>query len=242
MAVFIAVLDDDPADRKQSERLLSRERDERAKHGEIIYYDSYGSEEALLPYFMKYDLFLIDVTRTSRDGMMVAVDLLRKGADGKIILYYDKIDYRARYGDEEGISFIPKPMWQRDFSRLIDIAASEHASKPAKIELRSDKETAYVRNDEIIYATYQGYYVAVALTGNRSFHAMTDMAAFCGLLDSDEFMILNKNSVINMGHVVSRDGNSFKMTDGAVLRFRIFDKKAITKQYAEYAERKKDKG
>ena len=87
MAVFIAVLDDDPADRKQSERLLSRERDERIKNGEVIYYDSYGSEEALLPYFMKYDLILIDVTKTTRDGMMVAVDLLRKKADGKIVLW-----------------------------------------------------------------------------------------------------------------------------------------------------------
>lgn len=241
MAVFIAVLDDDPADRKQSERLLSRERDERAKNGEIIYYDSYGSEEALLPYFMKYDLILIDVTATTRDGMMVAVDLLRKGADAKIVLYYDKIDYRARYGDEEGIAFIPKPLWQRDFSRLIDTASSVHASKSAKIELRNDKDTAYVRSEEIIYATYQGYYVAVALTENRSFHALTEMSAFCSLLDPDEFMILSRNSVINMGHVVSKAGNSFKMSDGAVMRFGVFDKKAITKQYAEYAERKKNK-
>ena len=52
MAVFIAILDDDPADRKQSERLLDRERDARAGKGEVIYYDSYGSEEALLPYFL----------------------------------------------------------------------------------------------------------------------------------------------------------------------------------------------
>ncbi len=239
MAVFIAVLDDDPADRKQSERLLSRERDERVKKGEVIYYDSYGSEEALLPYFMKYDLILIDVTKTTRDGMMVAVDLLRKGAEGKIVLYYDKIDYRAKYGDEEGISFIPKPLWQRDFSRLIDIAHSVHLSKPTRIELRSDKDTIYVRYDEILYATSQVYYVAVALTENRSFHAMTDLSGFCSLLDPDEFMILNKTTVINMGHVISREGRSFKMSDGAVMRFGIFDKKAITKQYAEYAERKK---
>ena len=85
MAVFIAILDDDPADRKQSERLLSRERDERIKKGEVIYYDTYGSEEALLPYFIKYDLFLIDVTKTTRDGMMVAVDLRNRGAEGKLM-------------------------------------------------------------------------------------------------------------------------------------------------------------
>lgn len=240
MAVFIAVLDDDPADRKQAERLLSRERDERIKNGEVIYYDSYGSEEALLPYFMKYDLFLIDVTATLRDGMMVAVDLRRRGAEGKIILYYDKIDYQARYGDEEGISFMRKPLWQRDFSRLIDIAGEVHASKKPHIELRGDNETLYVTKDEILYATFIDYYVAVALTGDRSFHVMCDMTSFCGSLDPEEFLIVSSKTVINMSHVVSTRGTTFKMADGAVIKFSLFDKKAITKSYAEFAERRRD--
>ncbi|MBQ9606741.1 MAG: LytTR family transcriptional regulator DNA-binding domain-containing protein [Lachnospiraceae bacterium] len=239
MAVFIALLDDDPADRKQSERLLSRERDERVKKGEVIYYDSYGSEEALLPSFMKYDLFLIDVTGTTRDGMMVAVDLKNRGAEGKIILYYDKIDYRAKYGDEEGISFMQKPLWQKDFSRLIDIAREVHENKTPRIELRGDKDTIYVTKDEIIYAVEQGYYVAVALTGNRSFHVLTDMVTFYGMLDPKEFAATSRTSVINMNHVVSSKGTSFKMADGAVIKFSLLDKKAITKKYEEFAKDKR---
>ncbi|MBQ7583557.1 MAG: response regulator [Lachnospiraceae bacterium] len=238
MSVFIAVLDDDPADRKQSERLLSRERDERIKNGEVIYYDSYGSEEALLPYFMKYDLFLIDVTTTTRDGMMVAVDLLRRGAEGKIVLYYDKIDYRAKYGDEEGISFMPKPLWQRDFSKLIDEACSAHKNRKPRVELRGEKGTEYVTNDEILYAVPRDYYVAVALSGDRVYHAMTDMSSFYASLDQDEFLVLSGNRVVNMGQVVSVNGNSFRMPDGAVIRFGLLEKKSITRKYAEYAERK----
>lgn len=241
MAVFIAVLDDDPADRKQSERLLSRERDERAKDGEVIYYDLYGSEEAMLPYFMKYDLFLIDVTKTTRDGMMVAVDLLRRGAEGKMILYYDKIDYRRKYGDEEGISFLQKPLWQRDYKKILDAAILAHQSRGSLVELRGDKETLYVKNEEILYATVQDYYVAVALSGDRSFHLLCDLSSFYYSLDQDEFMVLSKNAVINMGHVLSSSGTSFKMSDGAVLKYSIFDKKAITKRYAEFAERKREK-
>ena len=239
MSVFIALLDDDPADRKQSERLLSREREERLKNGDIIYYDSYGSEEALLPYFMKYDLFLIDVTKTTRVGMMVAADLKNRGAEGKIVLYYDKIDYREKYGDEEGIAFIPKPLWQRDFSRLVDMAIKIHETKPPRVELRGDKGTIYVSKDEIIYAVEQGYYMAVALTGDRSFHAMVDIAGFYESLASPEFMITSKNTFINMNHVISGGGTSFKMSDGAVIKFSILDKRAITKKYAEFAKGKK---
>ncbi|MCR5746230.1 MAG: hypothetical protein K6G03_00800 [Lachnospiraceae bacterium] len=238
MAVFIALLDDDPADRKQSERLLSRERDERVKNGEVIYYDSYGSEEALLPYFIKYDLFIIDVTKTTRDGMMVAVDLLRRGAEGKIVLYYDKIDYRKKYGDEEGISFMEKPLWQRDFSKLIDIAAKVHETKITRVELRGDKDTIYVRRDEVLYAVKKDYYTAIALTEDRSFHVTGDILSVFGAFDSDEFMFTSKNCFINMNHVVSTSSLSFKMTDGAVIKFSIFDKKAITKTYGEFARAK----
>lgn len=239
MAVVIAVLDDDPAARKQAERLLSREKDERLKKGEVIYYDSYGSEEALLPYFMKYDLFLIDVTSAARDGMMVAVDLLKKNPEGRIVLCYDKIDYRAKYGDEEGISFLPKPLWQKDYAGLIDGVIVLHSSRKPRIELRGDKDTLYVTDDELLYAVPMKYYVAVALSGDRSFHAMTDMASFYSHLDPEEFMVISGNRVLNMGKVVSCSGRSFKMSDGAVIRFGFLEKKAIIKRYAEYAERKK---
>ena len=238
MSVFIALLDDDPADRKQSERLLSRERDERVKRGEVIYYDSFGSEDALLPSFMKYDLFLIDVTHTTRDGMMVAVDLLRRGAEGKIVLYYDKIDYRSKYGDEEGISFLPKPLWQRDFARLIDLAGKAHENRTPRIELRGDKDTIYVTKDEIIYAIDKGYYIAVALTGDRSFHAYTDMLTFYKSLDPGVFAATSRTSVINMNHVISSKGTSFKMSDGAIIRFSLLDKRSITRKYAAFAKEK----
>ena len=242
MAVFIALLDDDPADRKQSERLLSRERDERVRKGEVIYYDSYGSEEAMLPYFTKYDLFLIDVTKTLRDGMMVAVDLLRRGAEGRIILYYDKIDYRAKYGDEEGISFMPKPLWQRDFAKLVDIAAYVHEHKVPRIELKGKSDTVYAARDEILYAVEHGYYTAVALSEDRSFHVMSDIYTFFKTLGSSEFIFTSKTTVINMNHVASSAGNSFRMSDGAVIKFSMIDKRAITRKYADFAMSKKNSG
>lgn len=238
MATFIAILDDDPADRKQSERLLGRVRDERVKNGEVIYFDSYGSEEALLPYFTKYDLILIDVTRTTRDGMMVAVDLLRKGAEGNIVLYYDKIDYRAKYGDEDGISFIPKPLWQRDFSRLVDFAQKLHESKPPRVELRGETDTIYVAKDDIIYVTAQSYYCAAALTGDRSHHVNDKITSLYDNINSEDFIFVNQKCFINMNHVVSSGSNSFKMSDGAVIKFSLFDKRAITKAYARYAAKK----
>ena len=48
MGTYIAVCDDNMADRKQMERLLGRESDIRLNDTGVLYIDSYGSEDALL--------------------------------------------------------------------------------------------------------------------------------------------------------------------------------------------------
>ena len=136
MAVFIAICDDDPADRKQFERLLSREKDARLKNDEVIYFDTYGSEEALLPYFMKYDLFLIDISLCSRDGMMVATDLKNRGAEGLMILCASSIDYEAKYGADDDVIYMKKPLYQRDFKAIVDMAANLRSKRIPRLELR----------------------------------------------------------------------------------------------------------
>ena len=149
MSVFIAILDDNPADRKQSERLLSRERDVRVKNNEVIYFDTYGSRDAILPFCTKYDLFLIDISQSSPDGFMTAVDLRHHGAAGRMVLASSKIDYRSRYKEHEDFIFIEKPLVQKHFTELVDIAKEHRAKQPLRIELRGEKDTMLVTKDEI---------------------------------------------------------------------------------------------
>ncbi|MCR5488212.1 MAG: LytTR family transcriptional regulator DNA-binding domain-containing protein [Lachnospiraceae bacterium] len=238
MSAFIAILDDNPADRKQSERLLSRERDARIPSGEVIYYDSYGSEEALLPHRLRYDLILIDITGSTRDGMMAATDLMHQGIDCQLVLASSKVDYAAKYGSSEGILILKKPLLQKDFKTLVDQAVRHHAIKPPRLELRGEKETAYVLPDEILYARDKGYYTLIALSGNRSFHLADRLSALASQLNDSGFLYTDKKTVINLNAVASYKGNSFKMDDGAVLRFSILRKHAILKAYKALAQRK----
>ena len=238
MSLFIAILDDDPAERKQSERLLSRERDARIPSGEVIYFDTYGSEEALLPHCLKYDLILIDITGSTRDGMMAAMDLLNHGAEGQIVLASSKIDYEAKYGQDDRFLFLKKPLWQRDFSSLIELTKKRQAALPPKIELRGEKDTIYVKKSDILYARDCRYYTLIALSGDRSFHMGEKLSHLTALLDPVSFVFTDKYTVINLAHVASSKGNSFKMDDGAVIKFSIFSKPRISRVYKAYAKAK----
>ena len=65
--MHVAVCDDNVADRKQTERLLGRESDRRAKLTKGLYIDSYGNESALLRNPMQYDIFYIDNRRFRKE-------------------------------------------------------------------------------------------------------------------------------------------------------------------------------
>lgn len=56
--MHIAVLADNIADRKQTERLLDRANSALASEIGTLYVDSFGDESSFLPVCMKYDLFL----------------------------------------------------------------------------------------------------------------------------------------------------------------------------------------
>ncbi len=234
MSLFIAILDDNPADRKQAERLLARERDSRFSSGDVIYFDSYGSEEALLPHCLKYDLILIDITESTRDGMMAAVDLLHHDADCQIILASSKVDYEKKYGSTEDFIFFKKPLLQKDFFQIVELAKKRQTSRTPRLELRGNDSTIYVRPNEILYARDCGYYTIVALSGDRSFHLSDNLVSLKEQLDPSLFLYTDKSTVINLKGVSSYMRNSFRMNDGAVIRFNIFYKRKISRAYAEY--------
>ena len=59
--MHIAICDDNVADRKHLERLLSRESDKRAGTPNILYVDSYGDKDKFLQNPLKYNLISVIV-------------------------------------------------------------------------------------------------------------------------------------------------------------------------------------
>ena len=82
--MHIAVCDDNVADRKQTERLLSRESAKRLETSGNLYVDSFGNETALLAAPMKYDLFFLDMTNSTLDGAELAATLRNEGVTAPI--------------------------------------------------------------------------------------------------------------------------------------------------------------
>ena len=238
MALYIAILDDNPAERKQFERLLSREASARTSSGEVIYIDSYGNEESLSSIVLKYDLIFIDISDSKRDGTMIAADFRNKGFTAPIVLCSDMIKYEMEYGKNPTFIVKQKPLWQRDFAEYIDLASKEKADKPLRIELRNEVDAIYLTQDEILYARQHDGYMNITLTEGRKFQYLGDLFSLENLLMSFDpiFLEISKSTVLNMQYVVSHSINAFKMSDGAVLHYNIIQKPVITRYWKQYLD------
>ena len=227
--MHIAICDDNIADRKQLERLLGRESDKRKSDTGVFYTDSYGDCEVLGRNPMPYDLFFIDLTESEPDGLTFALQLRRFGVTAPIILCSSKIDYKAAYKAlpecPYEFLFLEKAIRTADLSLMLDHTIEILEQRIPTIELRSDTDTYYVQEDDIIYAVTKGQYVHVILKDKRDVLILTDMLNFYSTVNMYTHMVLLTNkTLINIAYLGSytpfkvelKDGTSLKSTPFAV--------------------------
>ncbi len=218
MDMHVAVCDDTVADRKQMERLLARESDRRSRTAGLLYTDSFGNASALLHNPMQYDLFFLDLCRTEGvTAQEIVAGLLSAGVKVPIYLCCSQIDYR-QYPFPENVFFIDKAIRKEDLALAIDRGAAYKQNAVPLLELRSEDETLYVTESEILYAVARdGKHVIVTLTDERRVLMTTSIENLYGQWEKQETLLNpSRKLILNARHVISRRPLRVTMTDGTV--------------------------
>lgn len=241
--MHIAVCDDNIADRKQMERLLGRASDRRLHTTGVLYIDSYGNVEAVLRSPMLYDAFFIDMTSGPVNGFQLARKLIDAGVVAPIVLCISTIDYPSvieaalakvpedvteasnhdilRRQLQKQILYLQKPIKANELDEMLDHAQHMKTETIPTIELRGEKETLYVHEDEILYAVKNGNYVHVTLTEERSLDLLSTLPNFYSQIAMfPHFIILSEHCLINAAFVeklsllkmTMKDGSSFNVS------------------------------
>jgi DNA-binding NtrC family response regulator len=142
--MHIAVCDDNIADRKQTERLLSRESDRRKADTGVFYVRLFGHEEALLKSPMSPNLYIIDMVKSEFNGLELALKLCESGITAEILLLVSEIDYRKAYTKLSkppmNIHFLDKPIKVNELTNLLDKAIEKQARINPKPEPPPEEE------------------------------------------------------------------------------------------------------
>lgn len=160
--IHLALCDTSFPDRKQLERLLSRESDKR--HEEcVIYMDTFGSKETLLQNPRTYDAYFLDVPNEEYSAYDLAVELQNKGIISPIVFCVSTMNYRESGPLLDNSVFINKPLKVNELSLVVDeiLLQKEEHTIPT-IEFRNPTEVYYLEPKDIMYIDEAG--------NNRFFH------------------------------------------------------------------------
>ncbi len=204
--MHIAICDDNIADRKQTERLLSRESDRRAKTDNVLYIDSFGKQESVLVAPMIYDMFFIDMVN---DAPSTASDivkaLLAAGVTSPIVMLNSAIDYRQDdyLSSLEQVYFLDKPLKVTELTDIISMGFEKKNQKVPTIELRTDNEVFYVQEEDIMYAVYfNKQYSDVYLADGRKIHLLMNIENFYAHLEHfGSFFPANHHTIVQKKYV-----------------------------------------
>ena len=219
--MHIAICDDKIADRKQLERLLDRESDRRKGTTGVFFCDSYGNSEHLSRNPMPYELFFLDITEGEVNGLTFALELRRLGVTAPIALCSSSIDYRMEFEkmpESERPSdflFINKPIRVAELTAIIDEALRIDQNRATTIELRSDRDTIYAYEDDLLYVTSKNSYITVHLADGREITALDSISNFYSMIQSYPHLIpASERTILNVAHIQKFSGLRVTMDDG----------------------------
>lgn len=229
--MHIAICDDNIADRHQLERLLKRESDLRSATSGVLYTDSFGHPKSLMHSPMQYDIFYIDICHTEGiSGVSVVEQLMSAGVHAPIVMCCSEIDYRKQNLPAK-ILFLDKPIHNTELSASIDHALLLKSDAPSMIELRADKETLYVTEDEIVYAVEESRHVTVSLTMDRKVVTNTTAENLLAQIEKHPVFFSPTPKVIVNARYMDKLG-FFKLTMKDGTTFRVH---RSCMNYAKYA-------
>ncbi len=213
--MHIAICDDNVADRKQLERLLQRESDKRSSTSGVFYIDSYGHPESLLQNPMQYDAIFVDVCKTpdfTAEAFVKA--LIQKHDSAFIIMCCSEINYRTHDFAEETY-FLDKPIKVAELSAALDEALKAKENSTPVIELREEKQTLFVLEEEILYGIQSGHRFEVTLTDGRVSNIPTSAENFFRENEHyPSFVCPRETVVINIRHIAKIRFGIAIMADG----------------------------
>lgn len=222
--MYIAVLADNIADRKQTERLLGRANDVLANETGTLYIDSYGDAQSLMRAPMKYELFFLDIYGAEDHGRSVIDALKSANVPGKIALVLPEAIPFSYQNAIEGLLTIQKPLIATTLHQLIKDAHKEQMQTVVpKVEIRSENETYYVPLEQIIYAQEINHFVYVHLDNGSTLTILGEIRDFYRWVNNHkEFVHIKKDTVLNLNHVISSSKKEYHMSNGEVITLPRF--------------------
>lgn len=226
--MHIAICDDNVADRKHLERLLSRESDKRAGTPNILYVDSYGEKMHFLANPLKYNLIFMDMSSEPGIVEFILEHLNEMGYHAPLVLYSAKIDYTQIPNLPDYVVHARKPYVPDPLPGFLALGDANVAGNVVTVAVHSNTTINHVPKYTIMYAIEENNTCKLYLTDNTTLDVDEKIEELRQLFEPyEEFVRVNQKSIVNFRYVtavlpsllVMQDTNELR---APVLRYREY--------------------
>ncbi len=213
--MHIAICDDNIADRKHLERLLSRESDKRQGTPNLLYVDSYGDWDNFFHNPFLYDMFFIDMVSKPDLAKKMVLKLREMDIDAPIVMYSSKIDYESVPGLPEDIVFMKKPYIPDPLPELLKLGDAHVIGHIETIPLHcpEDIHAIAIRDIFYVYTTKENRFMLCMKNGSLIEIGEDIGAIQQALAPYHEFTRISKKVIVNMKLVTLITPFSIMMQD-----------------------------
>lgn len=200
--MHIAICDDNVADRKHLERLLSRESDKRAGTPNILYVDSFGDRDNFLQNPHKYNLIFMDMTSTPTIAEEIITKLQEMEVTAPIIMYSSSIDYTLNPKLPSSITHMKKPYIPDPLPKLLALGDAHVIGNIEAITLHCSDCEKQIPVQELYCFAYLDKRNVLYLKDGSFIEIDEDIEQLLQLLEPyPEFYRISKKVFVNMKHV-----------------------------------------
>lgn len=226
--MHVAICDDNVADRKHLERLLSRESDKRIDTPNILYVDSYGDKDHFLINPMKYNIVFMDMCLEKGTVEYILNELVAMGFTAPLVLYSSKIDYTAIPNLPDFVVHAKKPYIPEPLPKFLKLGDENVEGFIATISVHQNGAMIDVAKDEVEYAVGNENGTVLYMIDGTRIDTDETLSAVRHILEPyEEFEHINKNGIANFRfvsavmpfHVIMQNYHQFKTS---LLRYREF--------------------
>lgn len=200
--MHVAICDDNVADRKHLERLLSRESDKRRGTPNILYVDSYGDTEHFLVNPLKYNIIFMDMNLEQGTVEYLIDALVAMGYNAPLVLYSSRIDYMAIPNLPDFVIHAKKPYIPEPLPGFLALGDENVRGYVAVIKVHQGGAAVEAAKDEIEYAVSSANGCTIHMTDGTRLDVDEDIVRLQQLLAPyEEFERVNKNGIANFKFV-----------------------------------------
>ena len=222
--MHIAICDDNIADRKHLERLLSRESDKRMGTPNLLYVDSFGDKEHFLFNPLLYDLIFMDMSSTPTLTAEIIATITEMGFNAPIVLYTSKVDYSLIPDLPGNVILKKKPYTPDPLPELLALGDKHVQGHIETITIHHpDGNIHYLPVRDILYYLSKDSSNAVYMQNGETVEISEEAGDFQLITEPyKEFYRISKKAVINMRFVSMITPISVMMQDYRGFHFSPF--------------------